>query len=139
MIPNSVIQADFISDLLGFATLTAILNTPQEVREDQYQGTKFGYPAIRVAILQQTPITEPEPCDLARLALAIRCYAEGASSLVADQMAGIVNGRLHRRYPFHGTGWYSFLRSDGLISALRVNERLWRAEALFGGVVYPTS
>lgn len=137
MIANEVLQADLLADLLAYTTLTALLASAAEVREDQYQGTKFAYPAVRLAILQQTPISERENCDHARLALAVRCYAEEASSKLADTIAGVVNGRWHRRN-FHGTGWYTWLRSEGLVSAIRVSERLWRAEALFGGVVYPT-
>lgn len=141
MIADWQIQADFVADLKAFATLTTMLHnaSANEVKEDQYQGTIFGYPGVRVAILQQTPIPDADQCDLSRLTAAVRCYAEGASSKVADQIAGVVNNRLHRRYPFHGTGWQSFLRSEGLIGAIRVDERLWRAEVLVGGVIYPAT
>ena len=138
MIGDAVIQADIVADLLAFGTLTALLKTTAEVREDQYQGTIFGYPAVRVAILNQTYIPDREHCDHALLAFGVRCYVEDASSKNADVLAAIVNTRLHLRN-FHGTGWVSWFRSQGLIGALRVDERLWRAEALFGGTVYPTS
>lgn len=138
MIPDWQIQADVVADLKAFTNLTALLaGADTAVKEDQYQGTVFLYPGIRVAIVQQTPLPDVDQCDLARLTAAVRCYAEGASSKVADTVAGVVNARLHRRYPFHGTGWQSFLRCEGLIGAIRVSERLWRAEVLFGGVVYP--
>ncbi len=136
MIPNPVIQADLIADLLSFTTLTALLHSAQEVREDQYQGTIFGYPAVRLALFQQAQIIQTEQCDLARLTVAVRCYAEGASSKLADTIAGVVNGRWHR-YNFHGTGWVTWLRSTGLVGAVRVTENLWRAENLYSGIVYP--
>jgi hypothetical protein len=137
MIPNHTIQADVLADLLAYAALTSLLNSAGEVREDQYQGTVFGYPAVRVAILNQTPIIGPEQCDLASLVLSVRCFAEEASSKMADTLAGLANDRLHRRN-FFGTGWMSWLRSAGLIGALRVDERLWRSEAIITGTVYPT-
>lgn len=138
MIGDNVIQADLVADLLAYSTLTALLATAAEIREDQYQGTRFAYPAVRVAILNQTYIPDREQCDHALLAFSVRCFTEEASSKAADVLAGVVNGRLHRRN-FHGTGWYSWFRSQGLVGALRVDERLWRAEALFGGTVYLTS
>lgn len=138
MIDPTVIQADLLSDLLAFSAMTGLLKTANEVREDQYQGTVFGYPAIRLQILNQTPIIGPEQCDLATLAFSVRCFAEEASSKMAETLAGLANSRFHRRN-FHGTGWMSWLRSAGLIGAMRVDERLWRAEALFTGTVYPSS
>ena len=136
MIENPIIQADLLADLLAYSTLTAIIASAKEVREDQYQGVKFAYPAVRLALVQQKPIIETEQCDLARLSVVVRCYSEGASSKESDHIAGVVNRRWHRRN-FHGTGWYTWLRSEGLVGAIRVSERLWRAEAMFGGVVYP--
>jgi len=38
---------------------------------------------------------------------------------------------------FQGTGWSTYLRSSGLVSADRLTESLWMAEAFFEGVVYP--
>lgn len=137
MIANPVIQADILADLKAYTTMVVLLASG-EVREDQYQGTVFHYPAIRVAVLNQTPIVGPEQCDLATLAFSVRCYAEEASSKMAETLAGLANDRFHRRN-FHGTGWVSWLRSAGLIGALRVDERLWRSEALFAGTVYPTA
>lgn len=138
MIDNRVIQTDFITYLKGQATLSALLagGTNAEVREDQYQGTVFSYPAIRVAVLSQDPIVEREQCDHARLTLTIRCFAEGASSRPADNLAGVVNSILHR-HQMQGTGWYAWIRSTSLIGAIRLQERLWRSEAMFAGVVYP--
>lgn len=141
MVPDWQIQADFVADLKAYAPLTAMLHgaNSDQVKEDQYQGTVFFYPGVRVAILQQTPIPDADNCDLTRLTATVRCYAEGASSRLSDRIAGVVNDRFHRRYPFHGTGWQSFLRSEGLIGAIRVEERLWRAEVMIGGVIYPGS
>ena len=135
MIDNSIIQADLIAWLKARATLTALLATNKEVREDQYQGTRFDYPAVRLSLTQQIAILNAEQCDLARLNFSIRSYAEGGSSRVADQIAGEVNRLLHR-YNFHGSGWYSWFRSAGLAGATRTGEKLWRAEAFFTGVIY---
>jgi len=140
MISNKVIQADMVAWLKTQGTLTTLLagGTSDEVREEQYQGTVFGYPAVRLAVLNQAPITEREHCDHARLTVTVRCYAEGASSRPVDILAGVVNDLLHRKQ-FRGTGWYTTFYSSGLVGAVRLNEKLWRSEAMFTGVVYPTT
>ena len=54
MIGNEVIEADLLADMLAQASITSLLSSAVEIREDQYQGTVFAYPAIRFAVLQQT-------------------------------------------------------------------------------------
>lgn len=138
MISNQVIQADFVAYLKGQVTLTALLYDATEVREDQYQGTIFNYPNVRVALGTQIPLTNMEQCDLARLTFSIRAYTESGSSKTADTIAGIVHGLFHRRQ-FNGTGWYAWFYGAGLDSAARMGEKLWRAEASFQGVIYPSN
>lgn len=138
MIDNAVIQADLVTDLLADAVLTALLDTEGEVREDQYQGTVFGYPAIRVKVDGQTPIAEREQCDHTRLTFTIVCLTESGSSKTCDELAGAVKDRLHKRY-FVGTDWYSWFRCVGLRSADRLPQKLWRAQVMISGVVYPTA
>lgn len=140
MISDSQVQADLVAYYKLLPAILAVLTGAQgvEVREDQYQGTVFAYPAIRVAIHQQIHLPDPGPCDLARLTFSVRSYAEGGSSKPADDIAGVVNGSTHLR-TIRGTGWYCpRMRSTGLVGAIRTAEKLWRAEAFFSGVVYPT-
>jgi hypothetical protein len=136
VIDNQVIQADLVAWLKTQASLTSLLANATEVREDQYQGTVFLYPNVRLAMGIQVPITESGQCDLARLTFSIRAYAEGGSSKVADTIAGAAHRLLHRKQ-FKGTGWSSWFYGAGLDSATRTSEKLWRAEASFMGVVYP--
>jgi len=138
VIDNAVIQADLVTDLKADGTLTALLASEDEVREDQYQGTVFGYPAVRVAIDGQTPIDDREQCDHARLNFTIVCLTETGSSKTCDELAGVVKDRLHKRF-FVGTGWRSWFRCTGLRSADRLPQKLWRAIVMVSGVVYPTT
>lgn len=139
MIADNVIQADFVASLKADASVLAIIAVATEVKEDQYQGTVFAYPAVRVGIESQTPISERGPsCDHARLRMTLYAYTEEASSKRADQLAGVMNTKYHRRF-FRGTGWYTWLYSSGLRSAVRITEKLWRAEVPLIGTVYPTT
>jgi hypothetical protein len=136
MIGNDIIQADFITALKGAATITALLASAAEVKEDQYQGTDFGLPAIRFALMQQTPLREGSPCDHTKCNFAVRCYSEEASSKQADQIATAVNDFLHG-YNIQGATWYGWVTNTSLVGATRASERLWRAEVVCKCSVYP--
>jgi len=139
VISDNIIQADFVTDLKADAAVLAIIAAATEVKEDQYQGTVFVYPAVRVSIESQTPITNRGPsCDHARLRMTLYAYTEEASSKNADILAGIMNAKYHRRF-FRGTGWFIWLYSSGLRSAVRITERLWRADVPLIGTVYPST
>lgn len=145
MIHNEIIQADIVASLQANATITtALMRYDDEggavnVKESQYQGTTFTYPAIRVRIQRQIPISNRGPCDHARLSFSILCLTEGGSSKDSDHLAGLVNDHFHgpnASIIFKGTGWNSYFRSTGLDSAMHTGEKLWMAVANFDGVVY---
>lgn len=147
MISNDVLKADLVALLKGYSTLTDELvrndgeGGVESVKESQYAGTLFIYPAVRVRINRQIALTDRGYCDHARLSVSIRVLTEGASSQECDRIAGIVNSFLHGssgggRF-VQGTGWSSFMRSNGLEAAIRTSEKAWMAVANFEGVVYP--
>jgi hypothetical protein len=144
MISNDVLKADLVAALKGHATLTDLLvrqdgeGGAENVKESQYAGTVFTYPAVRVRINRQIFIPERGPCDHARLSFSIRVLTEGASSQECDQIAGVVNNFLHGNPRFlQGNGWSTNLRSSGLEAAIRTGEKAWMAVANFEGTVYP--
>jgi hypothetical protein len=137
LISNDVIQADLIASLKSHGTLTTLLNAGATgVKEDQYQGKNIGFPALRVNLIDQRPYNDREQCTHSILNFSIRCYAEGASSLKADQVAGVVVAYLHRK-ELEGTGWYGFIRTINTNGAIHVTEDLWVTEAFFQANVYP--
>ncbi|MCK5547450.1 MAG: hypothetical protein KAI64_00435 [Thermoplasmata archaeon] len=147
MISNDILKADLVALLKGYSTLTELLvrqdgeGGEENVKESQYAGTQFIYPAVRVRINRQIPLIDRGPCDHARLSLSIRVLTEGASSQECDSIAGVVNSFLHGssgggRF-LQGTGWRTFMRSNGLEAAIRTGEKAWMAVANFEGVVYP--
>jgi hypothetical protein len=138
MIAPHVIQADIIADIKAQTSITDLLFSADEVREDEYQGTVYRYPTIRLAIISQTPLLGPEPCDLADLQFAIRVYTEESSSRSTSVILGAVNDVYHRKI-FDGTTWISWMQSSGLINPARQGPKLWRGEALFAGTIYPKS
>ncbi len=138
MIAPHVIQADIIADILSQSSITSLLASVNEVREDQYQGTVYGYPAIRVALISQTPLIGPYPCDLTTLNLTLRVYTEGGSSRSNSVILAAINSHLHRN-TFRATTWNIWFRSVGEILPTRQGNKLWRGEAIFSGTVYPST
>ena len=133
MISNALIQKALIARLKADSGVTAILNGDEEVREGQWQGRTFVYPNVRVAIGNQAPRVEMEPCEWSVLTFSILCMSEERSSLEADNLANAVNEALNEKAWDEATDGFRFhkIRSAGLQSATRMSERIWRANATF--------
>ncbi len=137
MVSNDLIQTALITRLKANAALVARI-TAAEVRENQWQGTNFDYPCVRVSVTLQTPLMEWEQCSWSRVTFSVFSMSELDSSKEADEIAGLVNAALHK-VSFAGTGFkFLKIRSMGLASATRMSERIWRAEASFISDVYTT-
>jgi hypothetical protein len=138
VISNQVLQADIIADLKALAALTTLLKAATDIKEDQYQGTVYGYPAVRVALARQVPYRIPELCDHMTLTFSIRVYSEQESSKEADTVMGVIAAHYHRHF-FSGTGWKGWINREAVVSAALWSEKLWRAEAFFRVNVYPNA
>lgn len=128
MIPNDDIQAGVIAKLKANSTLVSTLNSQNEIKEAQYQGTAFLYPAVRVQIGTQTVDRRSPFCSFGFLPFTVRVYSEQKSSQEADDIIGKVNF-LHGSY-VTGTGFIlNQIECIGLTGAIRVSEQLWMSEA----------
>ena len=133
MLSNDDIQAGLIAYLKADTTIVALLAAGTSIKEDQWQGTTFVYPAVRVDLGIQLPRAN---CDGAETTFSILCYSEDASSQEADELAGTVNDQLHRKAFTKSSIRYS-IYSQGLIPAIREDDRTWRSEATFHATVEP--
>ena len=150
MIINSQIQQALIARLkdntqYGIPALHLALGIDEEekIRENQFQGTQFVYPAIRVSLTYLNP-TENTPCrdDVFRSYFSIVSFSEGTSSLEADIIAGLVAEALDEAVidvttpafmPAFRTGNISL---GSVNAAIRIGPRLWRAETFFRTSIY---
>jgi len=55
MLRNDQIQAAIIAKLKANNTIVALLDSSAEIKEDQYQGTEYNYPAVRVQLNSNEP------------------------------------------------------------------------------------
>lgn len=128
MIPNDDIQAGIIAKLKADSTLVSALNSNNEIKELQYQGADFLYPAVRVSIGTQTNDRRSPFCAFGFLPFTVRVFSEQKSSQQADDILGKVNF-LHGSF-VTGTGFIlNQIECIGLTGAIRVSEQLWMAEA----------
>jgi len=106
MLDNNDVQEALIDWLKANTTITALLTTSDEIREEFWQGEKFIYPNIRVAC-EITPAMEcgPDEC-FAR----IICNSEQKSSKEAQEIAGIVTQQLHEKTFTQGGIRFSAIR-----------------------------
>lgn len=128
MISPDLVQAGIVSHLKANTALIAWLTTysaQNEIRENQWQGRQFVYPAIRVDLLTQTEPGNP-PC-FAQVLFNVFAFAEGDSSLTCAQLAGLIDTALIR-HKFSGTGFNSGLVTTlGSVPPIRTGERVWQA------------
>ena len=113
-----------------------------EIREDDWQGTEFKYPAYRVALPDLGPYdgamdSECRPF-IFTAPFSVYCFAEGASSRDAAALAGtvvrvLVNRRLDtdRIVPVTRIT----LPLNGILMPVPERDRLWRAEVRLSMVI----
>lgn len=137
MIDNDQIQAAIVAKLKANSALTTWLatrSTAGEIRESQFQGREFFYPAVRVEL--GTQIEEGNPPCYSTLPFTVYSYSEKGSSQEANQLAGLVSDALLRKN-VTGSGWHSqLIISDGVIAARRTSERVWQAVNLYRMNIY---
>lgn len=137
MIDNDLIQAAIVAKLKANTALTtwlAVRSTAGEIREGQFQGREFLYPAVRVEL--GTQIEEGNPPCYSTLAFTVYSYSEQNSSQQANQLAGLIADALLRK-SIAGSGWQSqLIIADGMIAARRTRERVWQAVNLYRCNIY---
>lgn len=144
MITNSAFQEGLVARLKDntraeIAALHAALagGDASEVRENQFQGTEFSYPAIRAHVNYNTPIGEG-PCrdEVFRFYFSITSWSEDASSKEADDIAGLVAEALDEAIIDVIAFKTGNISLGSLNSATRIGPRLWRGEAFFRTTAY---
>lgn len=128
MIPNDDVQAGVISKFKAESTITSLLSSSNEIKEEQYQGTDFLYPAIRIKIGTQTNNRASPFCGFGYLPFTVRVFSEKKSSQEADNIAGVIAKFIHGNY-IKGTGFIlNNIECIGLVGAIRLENQLWMSE-----------
>jgi len=136
---NDEIQASIVAYLKGIYAIYSQLvipdfptGTPTEIREDQWQGTEFDYPNIRVRMINNLPDTDDPSCCNTSFTVSIMAFSQEYSSQEADRIAGLIHTYLSGK-SFESSGVYLYLRTTNIIPAVRSDVHTWRAECLMTG------
>lgn len=132
MLRNDEIQTALIAKLKGNATIVALLSSSEDIKEDQWQGADFIYPAVRLQLNSNQPLAGGD-CRHLRIGLSILVFSESDNSLEADKIAGIINNELHEKQ-FSSNGIAISLRTTNLIPAVKSDVRTWRSQILMTGI-----
>lgn len=134
MISNAQIQQGLVSYLKASASITAEIPV-DEIRENEWQGTDFTYPNIRVRLLTNIPQYNHNQECRHSLTLSIMVFTEDYSSQKCDTFSGIIGSVLHGR-SFSANNLQYHLRATNIVPAVRSDERTWRSEVLLSGTVW---
>jgi hypothetical protein len=137
MIPEELVQAALITKLKGATGVVGYLNSADEIKEAQWQGTTFKYPAVRVKMGIQTPL--PEDCASSIVPFIVICKGEKASSKTTSVLASaVVNALQGRRWCdiIQGVRFVA-IRAVGVGGIAREDALTWKAEASFRAIVEP--
>ena len=144
MIGNDLIQAAIVAKLKADTALVAwltALSAGDEIRETQWQGTQFTYPAVRASVGDQLPDAGMGTCYLTsgEFTFTVYSYSESDSSRQADQLAALVNDALAGKR-LSGTGFATMsIKCDGMAHATRMAERVWGAANIYRANLYETT
>lgn len=134
---NDLIQSAIVAYLKSQATVLAELKDTNEIREDQWQGSTFTYPNIRVRLISNIPLENN--CDGSTVVMSILAFSEESSSHEADKIAGIINMALcgsnekGKSFVYQSIRFSTF--PNNLIPAIRQDKNTWRSEVLIRATV----
>jgi len=126
-IATSDIQSHIVAYLKSKTAVTDYLDSADEIREDQYQGTEWYYPCVRVRMISNTP-NGSRPCSHTA-EFGVQVYSETQSSAEADEIAGIIANELHSK-SWKGSSLHLSVHVTNIVPALRADMRTWRSEVL---------
>lgn len=128
---NVQIQSALIAYLKATTTLTDVV-TAAEIRENQWQGTEYIYPNVRVKLNDNRPAEVN--CDVSNCMFSILIFSQLDSSIQAEQIAGIIDVALHAHSFSSNNIRFSLWRMN-IIPAIRIDTRTWRSEIQFRGTL----
>ena len=130
---NDQVQAGLVSYLQSKSDVTdQLTDGADEIREDNWEGTEFTYPNIRVKLISNMPTDDG--CQLSQVAVSFICNSEDYSSQEADRISGIINNTLHGK-SFSSNSIAFSARLTNLLPARKTDIRTWTSEAIFNMLV----
>lgn len=138
MIGDEVVQAAIIAKLKSLAPFGNVQSG--EIKELEWQGDTFTYPAIRVDLeTNEYVFDEQERCMLQYVEFSVYVFSEQRSSKECSQIKTLVSNALVGlgfNNTTHGVR-FSRLRLVDNVPAVRESERAWRSQIKLGSRISP--
>jgi hypothetical protein len=100
MSSGEAVQASWIAYLKSKTSLTSLLSASNQIKETQWQGDSFTYPAIRVSVDYEPSVLG---CGPDNIEVTIEVFSEEKSSKQAAHIATVIQGILQKK-PFTSLG-----------------------------------
>ena len=101
---GSDVQAAWVAYLKAQTNLTSLLANNGQIKESQWQGDEFSYPAVRISVDFYPSVNGCIP----RATIFISVFSEEKTSKQASTIAGVIQRLVHRK-PFTSVGVTSFM------------------------------
>jgi hypothetical protein len=143
MISNELIQKAILTKLKADATLVGYLGSSNNIKESQWQGSTFSYPANRIGEFFQVPLLNGTRTKLSQITFRVETYSEKASSQECQKINGRVVDVLFDSfiYGLNDTGVHTFnlIKIDCVSSGnlVRVTENLWYCASNYRSELHP--
>jgi hypothetical protein len=137
MVSTNDVQTAVIGLLTGTYAVTELVH--EEVREDEWQGTDFVYPALRVQITNLMPEEDGTCRETKTFAqFTIQCYSEADSSkqcgTLANTVVSAIFGQVLTR-PYMRSLRINVMR---VVPPYRTAPRIWRSDVQAQCHIYET-
>jgi hypothetical protein len=96
MADGETVQASWVAYLKSKTALVSLLDSSLQIKEGQWQGDSFLYPAVRISVDYEPSIISCGPDDIE---VTIEVFSEQKSSKEAAHIAAVIQGIIDR-HPF---------------------------------------
>ena len=143
IIRTDLIKGAFISYLKTVSAVTDKLveygSTVLEIREIQWKGDEFSYPAIRFRMIRNAP--DNGDCTKSEISFSWVVLTEDQSSATCDEISGIIAAYFQTRQfsvAFQSNTYHFSCGGVSIIPATGVGVSVWRSEVVVEGFVSRT-
>jgi len=130
---NDQLKSALLAKMKANATIVALLSASSDIKENQWQGTDFVYPAVRIYVFPKGNLPTAANCDFSTILMGINVFSEQDSSQECDYIAGIIGNELHTQSFTSLAIKFTNLTVKELNPAIRIDERTWQANIVLQG------
>lgn len=120
-------KSALITKLKSFTSVLALLADPLEIRELEWQSTKFSYPNIRIRVSEFNRQISNATCNMFDVIAVIHVFGEDASSLLTDKIASEIFNLLDTKSFSVGTVKFTGIKAKQFGAAWVQESGAWQS------------